>query len=38
MTDLARPAIDESFRCYYLYLMSERSQQKERSSRYLTEM
>jgi len=38
MMDLARPAIDESFRCYYLYLMSERSQQKEGISRYLTEV
>jgi hypothetical protein len=38
MTDLARPAIDESFRCYHLYLMSERSQQKEGSSRYLIEV
>ncbi len=38
MMDRARPAIDESFRCYYLYLISERSQQKEGSSYYLTDL
>jgi len=36
--DLARPAIDGSFRFYHLYDINERSQQKEGSSYYLTEV